>query len=151
MRPAPPAPRHTGALPVAAQAQQKFAVSCDNVTAIRIRSVTAKEPPIGIRDYNGQFFLMTLSLTPEAIEALQALVAATPWESVPHEGGMVSVQDIRVTANGGLLKTDSPAFRMFGMKSITLLYAREQEALDAARLVCPSLTPERFSNELPGK
>ncbi len=136
------------ALPPSAWAQPEFSVSCEKVTKIRITHISAPMTLVKMPN-QGRFHLLTMWLTPEAGDALQALRDATPWEQMRAEDQEFTVKNILVTADGVPLKTASPVWNTLNRRQIVLLIVREEDALEAARRVCPTLEPERLSNERP--
>ncbi|MES9996662.1 hypothetical protein [Desulfovibrio aminophilus] len=141
------------ALPPSAWAQPEFPVSCEKVTRIRIWRVVAHDEEHA-RDLpleNGEVYFFSMRLTDEASAALQKLREATPTEYMEYKGRLCAYKNILVTAKEIPLRSVTPVWNSFKSKGITIPMAREEDALEAARRVCPALEPERLSNERPSQ
>lgn len=132
-------------IPTSVYPQPEFAVSCDNVTKIRIMRFAAKDWAVGpgVPSEDGYFYLCNMQLTAEAAETLVALRLATPSESILINGWTCWYKNIAVMAHGVALQSSAPVWNIYNRLGVSLPFVREKDALEAARRVCPDLKPER--------
>jgi len=138
-------------LPVYGYSQSEFPVSCENVTEIRIMRFESErwEKTMGMPSENGYFYYFNMLLNEESTAALIALRNATPHENISYNGWTCSYRNIRITVNGEPLISSAPVWNVYNGLGILLPFVRKEDALEAARRVCPTLEPERLSNERP--
>ena len=132
------------ALPPSAWAQPEFPVSCENVTGIRIMRFESErwEKTMGMPSENGYFYYFNMRLNEESTAALIALRNATPHENISYNGWTCSYRNIRITVNGEPLISSAPVWNVYNGLGILLPFVRKEDALEAARRVCPTLTPQ---------
>jgi hypothetical protein len=128
-------------LPSKAVSQTKYDLSCENVANIRIMHII--DTPWDAKSESSHFYVVRIDLKPNATDLFGRLVREANTIFIDKNGGGHAERELLFTANGALLKTDTPDFIGFDERGVTLGTTREQEAIDTARSVCPALTPQR--------
>lgn len=129
-------------VPSAAIAELTFDLSCDNVASIVI--IRDEDRFLAQRSPDGFVHGVTFFLKPESLRAFQAFVEVSRQAQYSRTAKPYPLHAaLSVTANGEPLQCDILEIRGYsGKKVITFLF-NEQDAYDAARAVCPTLTPDK--------
>ncbi|MBI9081874.1 MAG: hypothetical protein JEY79_19300 [Pseudodesulfovibrio sp.] len=128
--------------PTLASAQSEFRVSCENVTKIKIVRIETKYWDIQSDD--GYFYALNMELTEKAGEELVALYNSTPSERLIHGGKEFGHMNIVINANGVVLESAAPAWDNFSKERVIISIIRKEDAFEAAKVVCPSLVPDKM-------
>ncbi|MGE4553616.1 MAG: hypothetical protein AB7D57_10915 [Desulfovibrionaceae bacterium] len=96
----------------------------------------------------GPFFILNIQLTRQGAEALQTALRSAPKRyffrsDCPYDTIFTPNEDIVVTAHGVPLPNDDPAITGHTSTSINIPIIRWEDAFDAARAICPALTPDK--------
>ena len=126
-------------LPATTLAQTTYDLSCDNIARMRIGRLD--DTYWNVESHQGHFHILMIDLKPEAAKTYLKLRETAPWVTITYRGEDHTLKDIAITANGGPLQNDAPALTGFGDQDLIITIIKEQDALDAARAVCPALAP----------
>ena len=129
-------------LPFPAFAQPaEYDLSCQNVDKIVIVRVEAKY--WHVNSPNGYFHVVGFDLTKKAAPAYREVRNTAPdkfyligWVWIPRP-------DLVVTARGVPLRNDTPEHTGYAEEGIDIGIIREEDAFEAARMVCPGLVPDK--------
>lgn len=130
-------------VPATALAQQPtYDLTCENVSNILI--IRDEDGFLAQRSPDGFVHGVTFILKPEALRAFQAFAEVSRQAQLPRTAKPYPwYAALSVTTNGKPLQCDIMEIRGYsGKKVITFLF-NEQDAYDAAREVCPTLTPDK--------
>jgi len=129
-------------VPATALAQTSYDLSCGNVSKIRIGRLD--DTYWNVESHQGRFHVLMIGLKPGAAKIYVQLRDATPRVTITYRGEDHTTLDLPLTANGQPLQNDAPALTGFGDQDLIITIIREQDALDAARAVCPALAPGKI-------
>lgn len=129
-------------LPVPAVAQSaEYDLSCENVAKITIIRGEGKHWNVDSPD--GYFYVVGFDLTEAAAPAYREVRNTAPRKLVLDDGIWFRRPDLVVTAHGVPLRNDTPAQTAFVEDGINIGIVREEDAFEAARMVCPELVPDK--------
>ena len=135
-------------LPSAALADSTFDISCEDVASIHIMRIRGAK--YTSESYPGTFHVVYFELKPSATEEFRRLVKASRSVFI-HSNGIDSDRErLTITANGKPLRNDVPDCDAHEEGEVGIMIIREQDALDAARSVCPALVPTGMTTYGPG-
>jgi len=113
-----------------------FDLSCDNVAEVLIVRETAEHFP---RARAGHVFAVSFRLKPAAADHFQPIVdesrKLTPRPGAPGE---FMHRRIAVTTGAQPLPSDIPEIEVHSGRNVNTFFFRKADALDVARLVCPT-------------
>ncbi|GAB6126429.1 hypothetical protein [Humidesulfovibrio idahonensis] len=126
--------------PANALAQPTYDLSCENVKKVLI----VRMPNGWLDIHNPQGFIYSVSFRtrPERKEELQRLVNSARRHRKDINGELHYWTALTVTANGKPLQNDVPGLDGNGGGNIGTVLFNEQDALNAARSVCPTAPVE---------
>lgn len=125
-------------IPSSAFAFSTFNVSCSNVRKIYIISTHMRLSP---RSNQDQFYIVRFVLKPGAVEGFKEKVKASRNIFIKNSGVDYDREELIITSNGTPLRNDEPDVDAHGDGEAAVTIRNEQDAFDAARSVCPALTP----------
>jgi hypothetical protein len=126
--------------PATALAQPTYDLSCQDVKKVLI----IREPDgwLDIHSPHGFFYFVSFRTRPERKEQLQQFVNSARRHRKDEHGELEYWTALTVTANGRPLQNDVSGVEGNGNGRVGTVIISEQDAFDAARLVCPTAPVE---------
>ncbi len=134
-------------LPATANADSSFDISCENVERVSITRISGAKHTS--ESYPSTFHTVYFELKQSAVEEFSKLVNASRSITVRKDGSGYDRTQLTITANGKPLRNDVPECDSHGEGTVGIMIIREQDAFNAARSVCPALTPTTVSTYRP--
>lgn len=135
-------------LPATANADLAFDISCENVERVSITRISGAKHTSD--SYPSTFHTVYFELKQSAVEEFSKLVKASRSIIVRRDGSGYDRAKLTITANGKPLRNYVRECDSHGEGTVGIMIIREQDALDAARAVCPALVPTGLTTYGPG-
>jgi hypothetical protein len=133
--------------PSAAFADMAFDISCENVDSISI--TRNNDSRLIFKPGSGPFHAVYFRLKPEAAKEFAHLLKASRTFFLPGGSAGYESEKLTITTHGKALRNDAPDVDAHGQGKVGTIIINEQDAFDAARMVCPVLVPGRVIPEGP--
>ncbi|HWR03381.1 MAG TPA: hypothetical protein VN419_05120 [Humidesulfovibrio sp.] len=130
-------------VPSAALAELTFDISCKNVERISITRISGAKH--SSESYPSTFHIVYFGLKHSAMEKFSKLAKASRSFLIRQDGTGYDRAKLTITANGTPLHSDVPECDAHEDGEVGIMIIREQDAFDAARAVCPALTPAEMT------
>lgn len=129
--------------PTTSLAALSFDISCDNVERITI--IVDDDNLLRQRTPYGHVHCVTFFLKPEARDNFKQFIDAAEKSKRSHNAEVAhQYVGLPITANGVPLRNDILEIRGYSEKKVCTFILLEQDALAAARSVCPTLVPSEI-------
>lgn len=126
-----------------ATAESIIPVSCDQISRISICQMRTSDPPVLTEEYP-YVYPTAFWIKPEYATKYQEFTDPNRIATIHPDGTRIEYRPFLLSTPAGIVASDTPYRTCVDSRQIHITFKTKQEALDAARKVCPKIKPKAF-------